>query len=229
MKFPHRLAITLTHSDNERRLWIEVKGDSQEDALKDKDLASLTKSGWKIKEYEKIVLPQEVLAFVLSKKEKGATREEMMAEFGVKSTNVSIITDKLRLGHACFDGPYGDDFIEGDQIEYVSRGTSLVYIVSRFSEKKAPKKEAAVAVAAGGGKPLVITNEPEPVEIPEMSKAEGKRQRKSIIAKATKDQIIGDSFRTEFLTSLTDLERQYLKELDQFKTRLMLTEIRKKG
>ena len=233
MKRPVRLAVTL--SNEERRLWIEVKGDTQNDALADKVIVALVKDGWKIKDQERITYGPEVIAYIRSKKEIGASLEELAIEFNVKSGNIIIQTDKLRLGSSYSDGPcpYADSGeTDGGKIVIVPCGLTSKYIASEFI-KKVVREEKQAMSAVVGSKPVVIIREPETddaskVAVPEMSKAEGKRQRKLIVDRATKDNILGDSFKQDFMGTFTELERQYVQSLDSFRYKLMITEIKKK-
>ncbi len=234
MKRPVRLAVTLAFE--ERRLWIEVKGDTQNDALNDKVIVGLVKDGWKIKEQERITYGPEVIAYIRTRKEAGASLEELSAEFNVKSGNIITQADKLRLGSSYGDGPcpYADSGeADGGKIVVVPIGLTSKYIASEFIKKIVrEEKHEAVAVAAGAPKGITITRDIEPdepkVEVPEMSKAEGKRQRKLIVDRATKDNILGDSFKQDFMATFTELERQYVQSLDSFRYKLMITEIKKK-
>ena len=231
MKRPVRLAVALTRE--ERRLWIEVKGETEAAALADVELTRIIKDGWKIKHTERIADRLEVALYIKSRGEAGATWEELIAEFNVKSTNMVVPLDTLRLGHAHGDGPYPlDEYTAGDQIVMQSRGVTSAYVAAAFAKKQPrgePKKADDYIDKPTKSATVTFTRE-EPVAAPvaEMSKAEGKRQRKSIIEKASAKQIQGDGFVPEFMTHLTDLERQYLTSLNQFNIRLMLTEIKKK-
>jgi len=212
------ITVTKHINDDQNKIFINLINKFSESSNKeaiipfinDEDLNILTTHTWKIINIEFILTEQELLDYYKTK-ENGANTLDIKENWPhISTTNIGIPQFNLLLNKQ-IKATTNSKYIPIDQPHKIPYKVPQEHI-NKFFDNKMP---------------------PQPQSVPEksktiLSKVQKSECRKIIISKATKKDLYIKGFKPEFVEQLSNDEKEYISELNQFKIKLMMAEIEKK-
>lgn len=210
--------IRFSLAKNIRKAWMDADSDS------DPDLKALLDSGWSIKRTDIIMSDSELAVFLDANGPISINDIYVHFEKDYKPGAVDVAVANL------FAGGYIQSMRALNSI-------SGVYV----SKKHVERHREAIGNLTRGAEPVPFLVEedivvvdttavvPKAIEDIQLTKADGKRQRAIIIDMAKPEHILGSSFRTSFWDNMPKEAVSYWNALDQFRQKLIITEIKKKA
>jgi DNA-dependent RNA polymerase auxiliary subunit epsilon len=216
------ITVTKYINDDQNKIFINLINKFSESSNKeaiipfinDEDLNILTTHTWKIINIEFILTEQELLDYYKTK-ENGANTLDIKENWPhISMTNIGIPQFNLLLNKQILK-TFNSKYVYADLLEKsvnLYKQKILGHIIEREQELQETKT---------------------PQSIPEksktiLSKVQKSECRKTIISKATKKDLYIKGFKPEFIEQLSNNEKEYISELNQFKIKLMMAEIEKK-
>lgn len=179
--------------------------------LKNEEVSFLSKKGWKLKGIEFIIHEDQMLAFLNERKASGVSLRECKDKWPyAMSSTIGHTLLRVHIDGHTAPTRYTSDGDGG----YVLR---KYYDANRAWGRQEPKASTSYEdyVADDGPKPKPLKSNIK------LNKAEGKRIRKDILARATKADVCVSGFKPEFIETLNDKEKAYLDSCSQFQISLM--------